>query len=331
MQLRIDASGPSISLIVPCHSTERYDDLVRLVGSAESQISPIDEVIFVVQQSVDLNGRLRTLLRTSALCRMETLFLAGKPGVARARNAGVERAKSDIIAFTDDDAELAPDWALQTRRAYREHPQMVGLAGSILPLWDSPAMDWFPRELYWMLSCTYWDTSMAIPVRNGYGANMSFRRSAFDDRRFDESLGVGAWATGAWRGMGGEEPELCLRLQRETGMKILYVPEVRVWHRVRPYRLAARTIASRAYWEGRFKAMLERMTGAGEDVLGTEHAVLRMVADNSIARLGMLRSHPLLALKQQATVTLAVTAVLCGYAEGRLRGTLDHGSGREER
>ena len=318
---RSHARRLSLSLVVPCYSTERYEDLLRLVASLEAQTQPIDHVIFVVQQSEVLRERLQAFLNASTCSHsVEIAFMDSDPGVARARNRGIDCATGDIIAFTDDDAVLATDWAEQTRRVYRENPRMAGLAGAIIPMWDSPAMAWFPRELYWMISCTYWETSVTMPVRNGYGANMSFRRDALGERRFDESLGVGAWATGAWRGVGGEEPELCVRLRRETEGDILYVPDVRAWHRVRPYRLSIRTIVRRAYWEGRFKAILERTQHPDEAVLGTEHALLRMVADNSVSRLEKVISQPSRALRQQVVVTFAVAAVLCGYAEGKARG-----------
>ncbi|MFW6056836.1 MAG: glycosyltransferase family 2 protein [Chloroflexota bacterium] len=323
-----DAQWPSLSLVVPCYSTDRYEDLMRLVASLEAQTQHIDQVIFVVQQSQVLCERLRAFLDTSACSRSAQIaFIDDAPGVARARNRGIDCATGDIIAFTDDDGILAMDWAEQTRRAYCENPRMIGLAGAILPMWDSPAMAWFPRELYWMLSCTYWETSATTPVRNGYGVNMSFRREAFAARRFDESLGVGAWATGAWRGVGGEEPELCVRLKQETGRDIFYIPEVRAWHRVRPYRLSIRTIVRRAYWEGRFKAVLERAHRRNEAVLDTEHALLHMVADNSICRLKNVISQPSPVLRQQVVVTLAVASVLCGYAEGKARTMLRRGKG----
>jgi glycosyltransferase involved in cell wall biosynthesis len=321
-----------LSLIVPCYTTERYEDLLRLCASIEAQSRPIDQVIFAVQQSAELRSRLAALLGESPLRNhVDVVFLHGQPGVARARNAGVESASGDIIAFTDDDAVLAEDWCEQTKRAYCEYPGMVGLAGAVLPLWDSPAMEWFPRELYWMLSCTYWHAGTVRRVRNGYGVNMSFRREAFaGGRRFNESLGVGAWSNSAWRGIGGEEPELSMRVCAGTRGDVLFVPDVRVWHRVRQYRLATRTVVRRGYWEGRFKALLATMPSPGGPVLDTEHELLRMVADNSVARLRLLARRPGELLRQQAVVTLGVTSVLCGYAEGRVRVLLQRARPRRE-
>lgn len=320
-QNRTSAGGKSLSLIVPCYSIERHEDLLRLVACIESQSEPIDEVIFVVQQSERLHDLLTAGLNKSSIRdRAIVDFLKVRPGVARARNRGVDLAQGDIIAFSDDDAILAPDWAEQTRRAYTEFPEMIGLAGAVLPMWDSPAMRWFPRELYWMLSCTYWEGAAVCRVRNGYGVNMSFWREAFDcGRRFDPSLGIGAWGTGGWRGIGGEEPELCLRICSDTGRDILYVPDVQVWHRVRPYRLGAAAVVRRAYWEGRFKALLAIPHGSDRAVLETEHELLRTIADNSVARLRMLWAYPRTAVRQQAVVTVAVTSVLCGYLEGCVR------------
>jgi glycosyltransferase involved in cell wall biosynthesis len=312
--------GPSISLIVPCHSIDRADDIVRLITSVEAQAPALEQVVFVVQRSRELLARLEERLASSPIPDIRIEFIDSTPGVAHARNVGVDAATGDIIAFADDDSQLADDWSEQTRLAYSDDAEMIGLAGAILPAWDAPAMSWFPRELYWMLSCTYWDDTRPVRVRNGYGANMSFRREAFAaGRRFNESLGVGAWATGGWRGVGGEEPEFCLRLTAETGRPVMYVPDVRAWHRVRPYRLEAGTIVRRGYYEGVFKGRFAATSSGGQAVLDTEHELLRTVARNSVERLRLALSQPLLALRQQGAVDLAVTAVLCGYGVRRIR------------
>ncbi|MCK5213361.1 MAG: hypothetical protein KAQ74_05495, partial [Dehalococcoidia bacterium] len=218
-------------------------------------------------------------------------------------------------------AVLSDDWAARTIDAYLRYPDAIGVAGAIHPLWDTPRMAWFPRELYWMVSCTYWDTAVPIRVRNGYGANMSFRREAFDGgSRFAENLGIGPYGTGGWRGVGGEEPEFSLRVVRATGRYVLFVPDVQVWHRVRPYRLALHTLGRRAYWEGRFKGLLARSAKAEDDVLQTEYALLRGLFHNSLKRLVTLFVRPYCSLRQQSVVTCVLICVATGYVEGRVRG-----------
>ena len=311
---------PTLSLVVPCYTPERLDDIMRLFDSIQGQTSRINEVVVVVQQSRELMQALASSLEHRGATPIHLTFLDAPPQVSMARNAALSEVDSDIIAFVDDDSVLAEEWAAETREFYCSHPDAIGVAGAILPLWDSPAMAWFPRELYWMLSCTYWTWTSPVPVRNGYGANMSFRRDAFaGGRRFSEACGIGAWGTAGWRGVGGEEPELAVRVTRATGKPVLYVPDIRVWHRVRPYRLRMRSLLRRAYWDGRLKAALSCRESRTPGVLHTEFSLLREMARAQVSRLRLLMSHPRLALRQDCVVLLVVTAVGLGFIEGRLR------------
>lgn len=317
---RAATDGISLGVVVTCYSMDRLADVVRLIGSIRQQSSPVDELVVVVQQSQELLRALQPELDGLAPAHVTLRFLDVARGVSHARNTGIAEVTSDVVAFVDDDSLLAPDWAAATRSFYREHPGVIGVAGAIMPRWDSAAMDWFPRELYWMLSCTYWTGQDPAPVRNGYGANMSFRREAFlSGRCFSEGCGVGAWGTSGWRGMGGEEPELALRVVRETGKPIMYVPAIRAWHRIRPYRLGAKALVRRAYWEGRLKAALSQRTTGSAGVLSTEFGLLRLMLGTQLGRLALLFTRPWTALRQQALVLTVVALVGIGFVEGKLR------------
>ncbi len=310
---------PTISLVVPCYSPERLEDILALLDSVERQTHQVNELIIVVQRSQLLRSRLEARLADSALPGWRLVFLELEPQVSRARNAGIGETSSDIVAFVDDDAVLFDDWAERTCETYALRRDIIGVAGAIVPLWDRPSMAWFPRELYWMLSCTYWTSPTPVRVRNGYGANMSFRREAFDSgRRFDDSVGIGGWGASGWHGVGGEEPELAIRVVQETGRAILYVPDIRVWHRVMSHRLTLRNLARRAYWEGWFKATLTRRFRNESGLLGTERSLLKDIAAGHVRRLLLMTGQPLTALKQQSTICLAVACVAVGYFAGKL-------------
>ena len=309
---------PTVTLIVPCYSKDRIPDLARLLGSIERQPDKLDELVVVVQRSAELKKWVESNIPQSFTTRAHIVYLDETPRVSRARNAGVDASHCDIVAFADDDAILAEDWVAQTRRFYRSYPDAIGVAGAILPMWDSPSMEWFPRELYWMISCTYWTSSTPFVVRNGYGANMSFRREAFaGGRRFNEDTGIGGWGQSGWRGMGGEEPEFSQRVTAATGQSVFYVPDIRVWHRVKPYRLKTAPLARRAYWEGRFKAWFAHHHGG--KVLGTEWSLLDAVRKATIQRLRLGLRHPILATRQHWLVRIVILSVGFGYLDGRLR------------
>ncbi len=314
--------GCSISLVIPCYSLERSADLLALLESIERQTAPIDELLVVVQKSEPLVALVRQRLTAMQLPEARAIYLDAEPRVTVARNHAVRQARGDVIAFADDDSVLAESWCSETRRFYAEFPEAVGAAGAILPLWDTLSMAWFPRELYWMLSCTYWRSERPEVVRNGYGANMSFRRAAFDNGRlFSETLGISGWGGSGWHGVGGEEPEFASRVTRETGGLIYFVPDIIAWHRVRRYRLALPALARRAYWEGRFKAAFRREGTGSERPLETERQLLAMLPRSGASRLRQFGSTPLLALRQQGVVCFSLACVAAGFVEGTARRT----------
>lgn len=310
--------GHSITLIVPCYSPDRIPDLARLFGSIERQSDSIDELVVVVQHSDQLRSWVEQNLPRSSTRTAQVIYVSDTPAVSRARNAGVDASHCEIVAFVDDDAILVTDWASQTRRFYTLHGDAIGIAGAILPMWDSSAMEWFPHELYWMISCTYWTSATPFIVRNGYGANMSFRKEAFaEGRRFNEATGIGGWGQAGWHGMGGEEPDFSRRVTAATGRSVFYVPDVRVLHRIRPYRLKTGPLVRRAYWEGRFKAWFAHHHGG--EALGTEWSLLEAVGRATVQRLRLGLRHPILATRQHWLVRIVILCVGIGYLEGKLR------------
>jgi len=310
--------APTISLIVPCYTPDRIPDLTRLFDSITRQSTRLDELVVVVQQSGHLRDWVEDSLSRASVRTARLVYLDSTPQVSRARNAGVEACSGDVVAFVDDDAVLADDWVGTTRQFYMSNAQAIGTAGAILPYWDSPAMEWFPHELYWMVSCTYWTSTTPLVVRNGYGANMSFLREAFGDgRRFNEATGISGWGDSGWHGMGGEEPEFSLRVTAETSRAIFYVPTIRVWHRIGTHRLRPRSLIRRAFWEGRFKAWMSSTHGNAS--LDTEFSLLTDIASTAFRRLRLLVRHPFTAIRQQSIVALVILVVAIGYLDGRIR------------
>ncbi len=52
--------------------------------------------------------------------------------LATSRNIGLKACRGDIIAMTDDDAEVFPDWVTQMKRIHAEYPDVGAVGGAIL-------------------------------------------------------------------------------------------------------------------------------------------------------------------------------------------------------
>ena len=305
-----------ISIITTSYTMDRFKDIIELLDSIQEQSYRNIEIIVVAERSPELAENIRNYARKKGYPNILALYNQGEWGLSSARNLGIRQASGDIIAFVDDDAILFPDWAEETARAYAEDSSIIGLTGPILPLWEDESMRWFPREFYWIFSCTYWDWTKPTEVRNGYGTNISFRREAFDlCGSFKTNLGAKGGGESGKHELGGEETEFSLRVRRQTHKRIVYHPNIKVKHKVYHYRLSNSFIRKRAYWEGYTKAMFGRLYHSNDEaVLSTEHELLHRIFSRLIpSSLKLVFSQPGVALRRLWVTILVLACVATGY------------------
>ena len=218
-----------LSVVVATHN--RRDLLERVAEAILAQGLPPDrfELILVDDGSTDGTEQLG-----AELAKRRGLRYLRQPnrGVAAARNRGIREATGDVVAFTDDDCLVPPDWLERLADGYARHPEVVGVGGRLVA----------PPEVLRSHAVARLEDHVA---RRVYGAgddeaiggfecpaggtnNMSYRRAALlDVGGFDESFPPLVW---------GEDADLKLRLTRAGG-RLLYVP-VAVIH-LRDYGLRA--------------------------------------------------------------------------------------------
>jgi len=316
--------APMISIITPFYTMDRFKDITELLDSIQAQSYKNIEAIIVAERSPELADSIANYTQEKGYSNTIVLYNQGKWGSYPSRNLGISKAGGEIIAFIDDDALPFPDWAEQTARAYAEDSSIIGLTGPILPLWEDESMAWFPREFYWIFSCTYWGWTEPTEVRNGYGTNISFRREAFAQCGFFKaSLEDEKSGRSDWQQPGGEETEFSIRVKRQTGKRIVYHPHIKVKHKVYRYRLSGSFIRKRAYWEGYTKAIFNRLYHSGnrgEEVLSTEHELLHRIFSRLIpSSVKLLFSHPEIALRQLWVTKIVLACVAAGYLNYNLR------------
>src|SRR4051794_18362617 len=254
---------PSVSVIICAYTERRWDDLVAAVRSTTAQRAAPLEVVVVSDHNAGLLERVeRELQETVALANDQPRGLSG------ARNTGLRVARGQVLAFLDDDAVAAPDWLEHLLAPYRD-PEVIGVGGSIEPLWPAERPRFIPYEFDWVVGCTYRGLpTTTSPVRNLIGANMSLRRDVFE--------AVGGFSTDVGRvgtrPVGCEETELCIRAGRQLpGTRLVYVPAARVRHRVSDDRARWRYFRARCWSEGLSKAVVSRHAGRS-DSLSSERA-----------------------------------------------------------
>ena len=135
---------------------------------------------------VDNNSNDRTRQVVEEFCslypgRFCYLFEA-TPGKSHALNAGVREARSDILAFTDDDVIVEPTWLSNLTASLREE-KYAGAGGRIILDWPSSVPSWMSIEgSYARHPFPGFDHGQVAKELTGppFGANMAFRKSAFE-------------------------------------------------------------------------------------------------------------------------------------------------------
>jgi len=308
-----------ISIIVSAYTMERYHDLIDLLESISRQKYDYMETIMVVERDRDLEKKLLSCIETNQYKNVKVIFNTGPWGLSAARNLGVKYSCGQIIAFVDDDAVLSPDWSRAVAAAF-ENPEIIGVTGPIEPLWESPDMNWFPEEAYWIFSCTYENWNEVREVRNGYGTNMAFRKEAFDlCGYFLTSLGAKGGGVEGKNEMGCEETEFSIRARNLTGKKIIYVPLIKLKHKVYLYRFTFKYISKRAFWEGYAKAFFRHHYHIKKEVLKTEFSLLKRILTKIPLLTAQMFIKPAKACKQLTVIGIVLAFVGYGFTLGELQ------------
>ena len=237
------AAEPHTRVSVLVCAYNAADTLDECLTSLEQLTYPDFEVIVVNDGSSDRTG---AIARQHPFCRVIDLDHAG---LSAARNAGLAAATGDIVAYTDADVRVDPDWLTYLVRPFARG-DVVAAGGLSLP----------PPESPWMAHCVARSpggpTHVLLDDRTAEhvpGCNLAVRRDAL--------RAIGGFNPIYLRA--GDDVDVCWRLQN-TGGRIEFVPAALVWHHHRA--------SVRAYWRqqvgyGEGQAWLvphhrERFTGA---------------------------------------------------------------------
>jgi len=199
-----------ISVVVPAYNEE--ENITACLDSLNHQTLPRAEYEIIV---VDGNSKDRT--RDLAAPLADLVFIQTSARVGGARNDGAMRARGEILATTDADCILPPDWLERITDDFaRYHP--VQLYGTV-----------YPREegLSYRISLALANTFSRIGYHTGIlyytlGCNTAFDRQAFIRAGMYRSVDA------------GDDLEIALRMKRFG--KVLFDPKLRVGFSMRRYR-----------------------------------------------------------------------------------------------
>ena len=313
----------SLSIVITSYTTERLHDIYELLESIKNQTYKNMETVYVIERSEELKDEINTFILEKSIPNIQVVFCSEKLGICAARNLGIRHAKGSIVAFTDDDAVLPPEWAEEILNTFDDE-MIIGATGPATPLWENTPVPWFPQEFYWMLGCTDWvENDKRQPIRGAFGVNMSFRKEAFETCRFSENLGISEGANRSGKvGLLVDDLEFSLRVRHATKKTIIYNPKLKVQHKVYEYRLTRQFIRKQAYWQGYSKAILKKFYGKGsqkEQLIRTEYRMLRRILFKLVpSTLKKSLSQPTRAWKTLKVIMFVLYHVSIGYVSGSM-------------
>jgi len=170
----------------------------------------------------------------------------GPVGPAAKRDIALLRAKGTILAFLDDDSYPERDW-LRKAVKYFEDQAVAAVGGPAVTPPDDGLMQQASGHVYSSLLGGGVYAYRYVPQRkrevDDYPTcNLLVRRWVLEK--------LGGFDTRFWP---GEDTKLCLEITRDLGMKILYAPDVLVYHHRRPlFRPHLRQVRSYALHRGYF-------------------------------------------------------------------------------
>jgi len=303
------------SVIICTYTLERWAELASAVHSVEAQVMRAHQIIVVVDHNDDLLRRARLKWP-----HLTVLPNSGPRGLSGARNTGVGAATGDVVAFLDDDAIASLDWLSHLVAAYADS-SVLGVGGTINPMWSVGRPQWFPEEFDWVVGCSYRGLPRESgPVRNLIGANMSMRHEVFD--------GVGGFRSSLGRDekrpLGCEETELCIRAgHRWPERRFIHEPLAVVRHLVPAQRSSWRYFRDRCFCEGLSKAVVTESSGTHAG-LSSERAYVLKTIPAGLARESkrMLRGPRSVGAARFGALLAGLAMTACGYVVGTISSSI---------
>lgn len=155
------------------------------------------------------------------------VFPTGHIGPAAKRNIGLKHTAGEILAFIDDDTYPRIDWLKNAVRNFSD-PAIAAVGGPAVTPFSDNARQKASGAVYESLMGGGAYRYRYIPLKKRYVDD--YPSCNFIVRK-DILIQLGGFQTNFWP---GEDTALCLDIVKKIGKKIIYDPEVLIYHHRRP-------------------------------------------------------------------------------------------------
>lgn len=317
-------SPARVSIIVATYNrADLLDDC--LAHLARQTFEAGDELIVVDNGSTD-ETRSVVMAQTVAFPVPLRYFIEPRAGKSHALNTALAAAAGDLLAFTDDDVNVATSWLAEIRRVMSD-PDVGLTGGPVLPRWEQQPPRWltfdhaahrsaeasFGRLGAPLALLSYGPEASVLGPRTLLGANMAARREVLD------RLGGFPSHLGKKRGtlLSGEDHDVCVRAQA-AGFKAVYVPSACVYHWVPADRLRIGYFVNWFFWSGITNAALDDGARSRmKSVAGVPGFIVRRIVSGIVqaAKAALLgRGTAAVSAMTEAAFATGYAARCCGFA-----------------
>lgn len=237
-----------ISAAVPTYS--RYASLANCLATLEAQTLPREQYeIIVVDNTPDRAESDRQALAYSGITNLRWIH-EPRPGSSNARNVAMWQSRAAIVAFTEDDALVSPDWLAALADAFGQFGEAVHIVGGpVRPAWSGPPPEWLTEQgLLAYLGLIDRGSEARVLAEGEWvtGANVAYRTERLRAAGgFAPSLGrVGSGSVL----LSNEETDLEERI-KAAGGRVGWAPAAVVEHYIDLARRDRRWFRRRAAWQ----------------------------------------------------------------------------------
>lgn len=180
------ALKPAVSIVV---ATRNRSELLPQTVASILKNSLENFELIVVDQSTD--GLSRESLQQFWHDDRLRYIHSDQVGLARSRNLGIDLAQAEIIAITDDDCVVPPEWLSQILLICNRYPSVGLVFGQVLPLPHDTTQGFIPDYL---IKKDFFGRHPLDKMKiRGIGACMAVRKIAWAQiGGFDDLLGAGS-------------------------------------------------------------------------------------------------------------------------------------------
>lgn len=193
------ASTRSVTVVIPTYNRRLL--LKQCLDAIARQTYPVSLFDVIVVDDGSKDGTEDFIREYSKDLKINfTFFKQQNSGPAAARNRGIQHAKGEIIAFTDDDCIPADNWIEEGVKLFVD-PFIGGVGGGIRQVGNGITSEFIEFHRIWQ-----------VPIIEGK-ANYLITANAFYRR--DILVSVGGFEEGI-KNPGGEDPDISMKI-RECG------------------------------------------------------------------------------------------------------------------